>query len=60
MCRSILSLSKIAHQMWSDHPFSQRKNDKRKSSGGACWNMTGKWGQRRGVDKIGKRRGEVT
>ena len=24
MCRSILSLSKIAHQMWSDHPFSQR------------------------------------
>ena len=24
MCRSILSLSKIAHQMWHDHPFSQR------------------------------------
>ena len=24
MCRSILSLSKIAHQMWRDHPFSQR------------------------------------
>ena len=46
--------------MWSDHPFSQRKNDKRKSSGGACWNMTGTWGQRRGVEKIGKRRGEVT
>ena len=24
MCRSILSLSKIAHQIKSDHPFSQR------------------------------------
>ena len=24
MCRSILSLSKILHEMWSDHPFSQR------------------------------------
>ena len=23
MCRSALSLSKIAHQMWRDHPFSQ-------------------------------------
>ena len=26
MCRSIISLSKIVHQMWHDHPFSQRKN----------------------------------
>ena len=24
MCRSILSFCKIAHQMWHDHPFSQR------------------------------------
>ena len=24
MCRSILSLSKVVHQMWHDHPFSQR------------------------------------
>ena len=24
MCRSISSSSKIAHQMWHDHPFSQR------------------------------------
>ena len=24
MCRSILSLGRIAHQMWYDHPFSQR------------------------------------
>ena len=32
MCRSILSLRKIAHQIWCDHPISQRNN--RKSSGG--------------------------
>ena len=25
-CRSIVSLSKITHQMWSDHPFSHRSN----------------------------------
>ena len=25
MCISIISLSKIATQMWSDHPFSQNK-----------------------------------
>ena len=25
-CRSIVSLSKITHQMWSDHPFSHRNN----------------------------------
>ena len=25
MCISIISLSKIASQMWSDHPFSQNK-----------------------------------
>ena len=24
MCRSIISLSKIAHQMWRNHSFSQR------------------------------------
>ena len=24
MCTSRISLSKIAHQMWHDHPFSQR------------------------------------
>ena len=24
ICRSLISLSKIAHQMWHDHPFSQR------------------------------------
>ena len=34
MCRSILSLSKIAHQMWHDHSFSRKKQDNRKNSGG--------------------------
>ena len=24
MCRSIISLSKTTHQMWVNHPFSQR------------------------------------
>ena len=27
MSRSILSLSKIAHQIWCDHPFSQRNKE---------------------------------
>ena len=37
MCRSILSLSKTAHQMWHDHLFSQ-----------SGWGLeaTGKWGIR--------------
>ena len=35
MLRSIISLSKIIHQMWLDHPFSLRKKaTKRASSGG--------------------------
>ena len=29
-CRSIISLSKIAHQMWHDHPFSQRNKATKK------------------------------
>ena len=33
MCRSILSLSKIAHQMWHDHPFSQRNRTTERSVG---------------------------
>ena len=24
ICRSIISLSKVAHQMWHNHPFSQK------------------------------------
>ena len=33
MCRSILLLSKIAHQMWHDHPFSQRSRTTEKTVG---------------------------
>ena len=33
ICRSILSLSKIAHQMWRDNPFSQRKRTTEKTVG---------------------------
>ena len=33
MSRSILSLSKIAHQMWHDHPFSQRNRTTERSVG---------------------------
>ena len=42
MCRSILSLSKIAHQMWHDHPFSQRNMTTERA---VEWSLavTGKW-----------------
>ena len=33
MCKSVLSLSKIAHQMWCDHPFSQRNMTTEKTVG---------------------------
>ena len=33
MCRSILSLSKIAHQMWRDHPFNQRNRTIKRTVG---------------------------
>ena len=33
MCRSKLSLRKIAHQMWCDHPFSQRSRSTGKTVG---------------------------
>ena len=33
MCRSILLLSKIAHQKWHDHPFSQRNMTKERAMG---------------------------
>ena len=33
MCRSILSLSKIANQMWHDHPFSQRNRTTERAVG---------------------------
>ena len=33
MCRSIIKLSKTAHQMWCDHPFSQRNNTTERAVG---------------------------
>ena len=45
MSRSILPLSKIAHQMWRDHPGSQRNRTTEKSGGGGC---------RGGVGNIGR------
>ena len=43
MCRSIITLSKIAHQMWHDHPLSQTKKTAERA------------GLARGLDKIWKR-----
>ena len=33
MCRSIISLSKITHQMWCYHPFSQRNKTTERTVG---------------------------
>ena len=33
MCRSILSLSKLAHQMWRDHSISQRNKTTERTVG---------------------------
>ena len=35
MCRSITSLSKITHQMWHNHLFSQRNKATKKASSGS-------------------------
>ena len=53
MYRSILSLSKIAHQMWRDYPFSQTKmaTERAVGVGGRRWQGSGVGG---GVDKIWK------
>ena len=50
MSRSIISLSKITHQMWRDHPFIQRNKTTERAVG---WGLevTGKGG----LDKILKR-----
>ena len=42
MCRSIISLSKITHQMWCNHPSSQR-NKAKKSSGVRVWKRGRGW-----------------
>ena len=47
MCRSIVPLSKITHQMWRDHPLSQRNKGKKSS-----W--VGVWKRGRGWTKFEK------
>ena len=41
MCRSIISLSKIAHQMWQDHPFGQRSKTTERAMGLGVGGKTG-------------------
>ena len=62
MCRSIILLSKITHQMWRDQPFSQR-NKGRKRAGGywgvrryMCGGGGGGWSkfEKAGVSNIGE------
>ena len=51
MGRSIISLSKIAHQMWHNHPFSQRNKTIERAVG--WWlKVTEKEGVGGGLDKI--------
>ena len=64
MCRSIILLSKIAHQLWHDHPFSQRNRIKERARGGGWEGRMeatrkqgkegGGWGGGGGVKKRGK------
>ena len=57
MCISIISLRKIASQMWSDHPFSQNKtrNKATKRAVGSRVGSNRKGG--RGWTKLEKREG---
>ena len=45
MCRSMLSLSKIAHQMWCDHSFSQRNMTTERTVGVGSWRWQGSGGR---------------
>ena len=51
MCRSMISLGKIAYQMWHNYPFSQR--NKKKIAAGVRTEDDGEGG----LDKISKRGG---
>ena len=50
MCRSILSLSKITHQMWHDYLFIQRKWSTERILGMGL-EVTGEWGEGLGWKK---------
>ena len=57
MCISIISLSKATHQMWHDHPFSQRTRETKRAvvveaKGGVRQNM--KKGSRQYREIFGK------
>ena len=58
MCRTIISLSKIIHQMWRDHPFGQRnKTTKRVGEFIGVYVYVCGWaGGERGVSKFEKER----
>ena len=54
MCKSLIFLSKMAHQMWGDHPFSQRNKTTEREVGmrvGVDWKAGGK-GVVGGLDKL--------
>ena len=44
MCSSKISLSKITHQMWHNHPFSQRNKTTERAVGGEGFKLTWKGG----------------
>ena len=50
MRRSMLALSKIAHQMWHDHPVSQRNRTTKRTVGGEVGGD--REVEERGLDKI--------
>ena len=40
MCRSIISISKIAHKIWCDHPFSKRNKATKRAEGEGEWGFS--------------------
>ena len=59
MCTFMISLSKIAHQMWRDHPFSQRNKTTEWADGVVTGGDRegGMWAGGESLDKTWKRRG---
>ena len=50
MCTSMISLSKIAHQMWHGHPLSQRNKTTKWAMGVGLGSNRGRGGLRRGKE----------
>ena len=55
----LISLSKIAHRMWHDHPFSQRNKTTERTVGLGVGGDSKVGGGGGGLDKVLKRRGGV-